>query len=252
MKKNLLIASNNTNDARGIETAFRDIEDIHLLPSVFTGREAIDTILARDVDLLILDLFLHDLDGISVLDFIGKLSEDRRPLVFVTTALADDRLLKVIKDRVIYCCTKPLKYEIVQLRVLEFMRLFERETETADEVVDILESQIASGIRAIGVPAHLKGYYYLRDAIRIYAMSESPVDLSITNDIYPTVAKIYNTRPPLVEHAMRNAIEIAWTRGNQSTIREYFGYNAGDFKGKPSNLEFVAMMAQRALTYVKK
>ena len=98
--------------------------------------------------------------------------------------------------------------------------------------MDILESQIAAGIRAIGVPAHLKGYYYLRDAIRIYAMSESPVDLSITNDIYPTVAKIYNTRPPLVEHAVRSAIEIAWTRGNTDTMREYFGYTAGDYKGQ--------------------
>ena len=252
MKKNLLVASNNLADAKGIEAVFHNLEDIRLLPSVFTGRDTIDAIFARDVDLLILDLFLHDLDGICVLDFIGKLSEDRRPLVFVTTALADDRLLQVIKDRVIYCFTKPLKYELIQLRVLEFMRIFERETEKADELVDILESQIAASIRAIGVPAHLKGYYYLRDAIRIYAMSESPVDMSITNDIYPTVAKIFNTRPPLVEHAMRNAIEIAWTRGNLEAIREYFGYTVYDYKGKPSNLEFVATMAQRALTYVKK
>lgn len=252
MKRNLLIASNNLADAKGIEDVFLNLDGIQLLPSVFTGRETIDTIFSRDVDLLILDLFLHDLDGIYVLDFIGKLSEDRRPLVFVTTALADDRLLQVIKDRVLYCFTKPLKYEIVQIRVLEFIRLYERETEKDDEIVDLLESQIASGIRALGVPAHLKGYYYLRDAIRIYAMSGSPVGLSITNDIYPTVAKIYNTRPPLVEHAMRNAIEIAWTRGNQSTIREYFGYTVGDYKGKPSNLEFVATMAQRAMTYIKK
>ncbi|MCE5189624.1 MAG: response regulator [Eubacteriales bacterium] len=252
MKKNLLIASNNQMDAKGIEGVFLNQEGICLLPCVFSGRDAIDTIFSRDVDLLILDLFLHDLDGICVLDFIGKLNEDRRPLVFVTTALADDRLLQVIKNRVIYCFTKPLKYEIIQLRVLEFMRVYERETENGDEMLDLLESQIASGIRALGVPAHLKGYYYLRDAIRIYAMSGSPVGLSITNDIYPTVAKIYNTRPPLVEHAMRNAIEIAWTRGNQSTIRDYFGYTSDDYKGKPSNLEFVATMAQRALTYVKK
>ena len=132
MKKNLLIASNNVADAKGIESAFLSLEDIRLLPSVFTGRDAIDTIFARDVDLLILDLFLHDLDGICVLDFIGKLSEDRRPLVFVTTALADDRLLQIIKDRVIYCFTKPLKYDLIQLRVLEFLRLYERETEKAD------------------------------------------------------------------------------------------------------------------------
>lgn len=251
-RKNLLIASNNIADARGLEEAFRNLERIRLLPTVFTGREAINTIFSRDVDFLLLDLFLHDLDGISVLDFIGKLYEDRRPLVFVVTALADDRLLQIIKDRVVYCFTKPLTYELVQLRVLEFLRLSERDNEKAGEAVDILESQIAAGIRAIGVPAHLKGYYYLRDAIRIYAQCESPVELSITNDIYPTVAKLYNTRPPLVEHAMRNAIEIAWTRGNLDTIHEYFGYTINDYKGKPSNLEFVAMMAQRALTYVRK
>ena len=157
MKKNLLIASNNTADAKGIEAAFQQQEEIRLLPSVFTGRDTIDTIFAQNVDILILDLFMRDLDGISVLDFIGKLNEDRRPLVFVTTALADDRLLQIIKDRVIYCFTKPLKYDLVQLRVLEFLRLYERETEKADDVLDILESQIAAGIRAIGIPAHLRG-----------------------------------------------------------------------------------------------
>ena len=119
MKKNLLIASNNTADAKGIEAAFQQQEEIRLLPSVFTGRDTIDTIFAQDVDILILDLFMRDLDGISVLDFIGKLNEDRRPLVFVTTALADDRLLQIIKDRVIYCFTKPLNYDLVHLRVLD-------------------------------------------------------------------------------------------------------------------------------------
>ena len=209
MKKNLLIASNNITDAKGIESAFQTLEDIRLLPSVFTGRDAIDTIFARDVDLLILDLFLHDLDGICVLDFIGKLSEDRRPLVFVTTALADDRLLQIIKDRVIYCFTKPLKYDLIQLRVLEFMRLYERETEKADEVVDILESQIAAGIRAIGVPAHLKGYYYLRDAIRIYAMSESPVDLLLPVRQWKPMSKpIQNTETDSVCSEMNKGLVL--------------------------------------------
>lgn len=251
MKKNLLIASNNQADAKGTELAFQGIEDIRLLPSVYTGRDTIDTILARDVNILILDLFLHDLDGICVLDFIGKLNEDRRPLVFVTTALADDRLLQVIKDRVIYCFTKPLKYELIQLRACWNFFASLNAKPRGRRCRRYSGESNCFGNRAIGVPAHLKGYYYLRDTIRIYAMSESPVDLSITNDIYPTVAKIYNTRPPLVEHAVRNAIEIAWTRGNMDTIHEYFGYTVNDYKGKPSNLEFVATMAQRALTYIK-
>ena len=169
------------------------------------------------------------------------------------TALPDDRLLTRIKDQVLYCFTKPLQYEIVQLRVLELMHTVEmQETPASPNSDDILEKQIAAGIRAIGVPAHLKGYYYLRDGIRIYALCENRTEISVMRDIYPTVAKLYGTRPPLVEHAMRNAIEIAWTRGNLETIHAYFGYTINDYKGKPSNLEFIAMMAERALTYVKK
>ncbi|MEG1525161.1 MAG: sporulation initiation factor Spo0A C-terminal domain-containing protein [Clostridia bacterium] len=252
MQRKLLIACNNEEDAKGIESAFYNLEDIRLLPAVYSGRQAADSILTRDVDLLLLDLFLPDMDGLSVLDFIGQLSEDRRPLVFVMTALPDDRLIGSIKDKIVYCFIKPLRYEIVQLRVLELMRTAELEESRTNNEIDVLETQIAASVRAIGVPAHLKGYYYLRDAVRIYALSESPVEISITNDIYPTVAKMYHTRPPLVEHAMRTAIEIAWTRGNLETIHAYFGYTINDYKGKPSNLEFVAMMAERALTYVKK
>ena len=154
-----------------------------------------------------------------MLDFIGKLNEDRRPLVFVTTtALADDRLLQVIKDRVIYCfhqsrsSTKSFSFAYSNLFAFTSAK---RKKRTTSWLIYWKARLRLKHTRAIGVPAHLKGYYYyLRDAIRIYAMSGSPVGLSITNDIYPTVAKIYNTRPPLVEHAMRNAIEIAWTRGN--------------------------------------
>lgn len=251
-KKNLLIACNNSVDAEGLAGTFSHLEKIRLLPGVLDGEKAIETILARDVDLLLLDLFLPGKDGLDVLSFLSSVSEDRRPLVFVMTALPDDRLLYRIKDQILYCFTKPLQFEIVQLRVLEILRTMELEERRTSPNMDILEAQIAAGIRAIGIPAHLKGYYYLRDAIRMYALANSPTDISITKDIYPAVAKLYNTRSPLVEHAIRTAIETAWIRGNLDTIHAYFGYTINDCKGKPSNLEFIAMMADRALTYVKK
>ncbi len=253
MRKKLLLACNNRSDAEGLAAAFHSLEEIELLPVVFDGRAAVETILTRDIDVLLLDLFLPEMDGLQVLDFISRLNDDRKPLIFITTALPDDRLLARIKDQVLYCFTKPLKYEIVQLRVLELMHTVDMQEAPAPENNDdILEKQIAAGIRAIGVPAHLKGYYYLRDAIRIYALCENRTEISVMRDIYPIVAKCYGTRPPLVVHAMRNAIEIAWTRGNLETIHAYFGYTINDYKGKPSNLEFIAMMAERALTYVKK
>lgn len=235
-----------------MEQAFRNLTEVRLLPTVFTGKDAIETILTQDVDMLLLDLFLPDQDGLAVLRFIDQLHEDRHPLVFLMTSLPDDRILYSIRDKILYCFTKPLKNEIVQMRVLEIMHTVEMETRRDMQEVDVLETQITAGIHAIGMPPHLKGYYYLRDAIRIYALSESPTELSITRDIYPTVAKLYNTRAPLVEHAMRNAIEITWMRGNLEKIHDYFGYTVNDYKGKPTNLEFIAAMAERAKTYLKK
>jgi len=162
--------------------------------------------------------------------------------VFVLT---DDRLLNLLNNRVLYCFSKPLNYEIVSLRVSELLRAQEHLPMTQPTTLELMDRKISECIRAVGVPVHLKGYYYLRDAIRMYALFKNPVELCITTDIYPAVAKLYNTRATLVEHAMRNAIEIAWTRGNLNVIFDYFGYTVNDHKGKPSNLEFVAMIAER-------
>ena len=250
MKRNLLIACNNEADATGLGEAFFHLQEVEALPPVFSGRQAMDAILSRDVDLLLLDLLLPDMDVLGVLKLIGELPDERKPLVFLMTPMQDDRLIAAIKDKIVYCFIKPVAYETVQLRVLEMMRIAELTESRAGKVIDVLERQITAGIRAVGVPAHLKGYYYLRDTIRLYALSECPVDLNITTDIYPAVAKLYNTQPKLVEHAIRTAIETAWTRGNLNVIHDYFGYTVNDFKGKPSNLEFVAMMAERARTYL--
>ena len=252
MKKNLLIACENRERVLGLQQAFHNLETISLLPPATTGEEAIRTILTRDVDVLLLDLILRESDGLSLLGLIDRLSEDRRPFVFAMSPVADDRLLFPIRDKILYCFVMPVAYEIIQLRVLEMLRTAEAQTGRAIADIDLLEKQITESILAIGVPAHLKGYYYLRDCIRIYALSDAPLELSITNDIYPAVAKIYGTRSQLVEHAVRNAIEIAWTRGNLDTLHAYFGYTINDCKGKPSNREFVAMMAERARSYVKK
>ena len=252
MQKTLLIACSNAQDVRGLESAFCNLTEVRLLPPVMSGRDAIDALLTQDVDILLLDLFLPERDGLFVLEFIDKMNEDRHPLVFVMTSLSDDRLLFTIRDKIVYCFTKPVQFEVVQMRVLETMHTAELATHRDTNDDDVLERQIVVGIRAIGMPPHLKGHYYLRDAIRIYATCETPTELSITRDIYPIVAKLHNTRPPLVEHAMRNAIEITWMRGNLSKIHDYFGYTVNDYKGKPTNLEFIATMAERAKTYIKK
>ena len=250
MQRSLLIATGSAEDEAGLFQAFSNLEEIRLLDSVTNGKDAIDRILAYDVNILLLDLFMPYADGIDVLEFIDRVSAARKPAVFLMTPFSDDRLLNALRDKIAYCFTKPLNYEIVQLRVLQLMNAaLQRRTQSADRI-GILEKQIAAGIRAIGIPAHLKGYYYLREAIRIYALCDSPQEISITNTIYPLVAETFHTKPMLVEHAIRNAIEIAWMRGNLDTLHDYFGYTVNDYRGKPSNHEFIAMMAERALSYV--
>lgn len=251
MKKSLLIACANPEYVNGLRIAFQNLEEINTLPTVENGYDTVHTILSHEVDILLLDLFLPQRDGMYVLNFINRLSEDRRPFVFVMSPVSDDRLIYPVRDKILYCFTMPLAYEVIQLRVLEMMRMAEAQSGRQVSNIDALEKQIFTSIVAVGVPAHLKGYHYLRDAIRIFALSDVPMEISITNEVYPTIAKLYNTRPQLVEHAIRNAIEIAWTRGDIKMLHAYFGYTINDCKGKPSNREFIAMMAERARSYIK-
>ena len=125
MGKRLLIACNNETDAKGLRDVFYGLSEIQITQEVTDGGGAVDAILGHGVDLMLLDLFLPGIDGLGVLEVVARLPEDRRPLIFVMTALPDDRLLYRIKDQVLYCFTKPLKYEIVQLRVLEILHMLD-------------------------------------------------------------------------------------------------------------------------------
>lgn len=245
MKRTLLIVTDYEKDREMLGNAFTGLEEIRLLPMLRTGREAINAILTNDIDLLMVDLFLPEADGIEVIRTVGGLPLERRPLVFLLASALSERILSLIANQVTFCFLRPFYVEIVQLRVLEMMHALDDAQAHSSSCIPVLETAITSSIRSIGVPAHLKGYHYLRDAIRIYALAESPMLLNITTDIYPEVAKHYDTRPALVEHAIRSAIEITWTRGDLKKIHTFFGYTVNDQKGKPSNLEFIAMIAER-------
>ncbi len=107
-----------------------------------------------------------------------------------------------------------------------------------------LETEVTSVIHEIGIPAHIKGYQYLRDAI-IMAINDMDILNSITKQLYPSIAKRYNTTPSRVERAIRHAIEVAWSRGKMDTIDKLFGYTVNNGKGKPTNSEFIALIADR-------
>lgn len=245
MKYSLLIAAADRSESLLLEQVFSSLAAFTVIGCAHSGAETLALLQKQNASVLLTDCFLPDMDGISLFEQIDVLNLTPPPTIFAMSAINDDRLLRLLNDKILYCFTKPVDPALVSLRVTELLRAAELTAPQAPTALDILNRCISEYLLMVGVPVHLKGYYYLRDAIRLYALSSAPVELNITTHIYPAVAITYQTRPMLVEHAMRNAIEIAWTRGNLDAIIELFGYTVNDHKGKPSNSEFVAMIAER-------
>jgi two-component system response regulator (stage 0 sporulation protein A) len=147
---------------------------------------------------------------------------------------------------------KPFDYELVISRIKQLRGVSShRRTEGSSSVKGgnvflerNLESDVTNVIHEIGVPAHIKGYHYLRDAIMM-SVNDTEMLNSITKQLYPTIAKRHKTTPSRVERAIRHAIEVAWSRGKMDTIDALFGYTVNGVKGKPTNSEFVALIADK-------
>ena len=138
--------------------------------------------------------------------------------------------------------TKPCRLTVVAERLRQVMTPSGAEPE--EDRSTSLESQVTAIIHDVGVPAHIKGYQYLRESI-IIAVNDMDVINAVTKVLYPEVAKRFNTTPSRVERAIRHAIEVAWDRGDLETLQKYFGYTVSNAKGKPTNSEFIAMIADR-------
>lgn len=250
----LLIADANSDTCDEIEAFCDHYADICVLPSAHNGKEALLKLEAEQIDILLMDIVMPVLDGLSVLNQIKLISPEKRPAVFIHTAFLDNRLLQELqKLNVVYCFVKPMGPEYLVPRILQLVRARNQETQLPLEKShlsshgssEVINTEITRQIRAVGVPAHLRGYHYLRSAILYTVEADDPSSVAVTKDIYPYISKKFNTRPPLVERAIRNAIEVAWTRGNTRVLHQYFGYTIDGFKGKPTNAEFIAMIADR-------
>lgn len=257
----LLIADSSLVICNEIVTFCENYADIDVLATVHNGKDAIDIIQEQPVDVILMDIVLPVLDGLSVINQIYEMEGPQKPAIFVHTAFLDNSLLQELqKMEVRYCFVKPMGPEHIVPRILQLMRASGQlqpelpsypplkpvnsngmQTPTCEQ----LEKEITRQIRAIGVPAHLRGYHYLRCAIQFSVEAKKPSTIAVTKDIYPYIAKQFNTRPALVERSIRNAIEVAWTRGNTKVLHQFFGYTIDDFKGKPTNAEFIAMIADR-------
>ena len=214
------------------------------------GEQAIRQIMEKKPDVLVLDLMLSKQDGLSVLKAVGAM--EKRPITLVTSAFVTDYVSAAVANLGgKYLALKPcdmtaLVERMDELRVGENLRLVSgRRSEKTS-----IESLVTGIIHEIGVPAHIKGYQYLREAI-IIAVNDMDVINAITKVLYPQVAKTFQTTPSRVERAIRHAIEVAWDRGDLDTLQRFFGYTVSNTKGKPTNSEFIALIADKLQLQLK-
>lgn len=234
-----------------MEDYFQAQDDIEVIGKAYNGKECVEMLNDIEPDILILDIIMPHMDGLAVLNQIKGLDMVKEPNVIMLTAFGQDEVMKKAADLgASYFILKPfdldhLAEQIRQLkgRVSNTIPIHTKK-EKSKKVERDLESDITNIIHEIGVPAHIKGYMYLREAI---TMVYNDIELlgSITKVLYPDVAKHFNTTSSRVERAIRHAIEVAWSRGNVDAISSLFGYTVSVSKAKPTNSEFIAMVADR-------
>ena len=195
--------------------------------------------------LLVMDIMLPGLDGFGLLRRLQS-GKEPMPRIIVVSAFCGERTIaEAMELGVSYFLPKPCSAD----SLLEHMRHACKDNSTSP-TLPLLESRVTAVIHEIGVPAHIKGYQYLREAIMI-AVNDMDVINAVTKVLYPEVAKRFSTTPSRVERAIRHAIEVAWDRGDLETLQKYFGYTVNSTKGKPTNSEFIAMIADRLQLQLK-
>lgn len=230
-------------------------EDMEVVGVAHNGQECLDVLEETDPDVLVLDIIMPHLDGLAVLERVREMKKTNLPNVIMLTAFGqEDVTKKAVELGASYFILKPFDLEHLGNHIRQvsgkgspIMRKPSSSSgvrPVVEEKPRNLDASITSIIHEIGVPAHIKGYLYLREAI---SMVYNDIELlgSITKVLYPDIAKKYNTTASRVERAIRHAIEVAWSRGNIDSISSLFGYTVSMSKAKPTNSEFIAMVADK-------
>lgn len=254
----VLIADDNRDLTTELSEFMNAQADISVCAIADNGEEAVELILETKPDVVILDMVMPKLDGLGVLRKLQRLNPAKKPAILVYSMSA---LAKTVENAVglgaDYYLLKPQSHE----RICEVVRDFSDTPKTTSSTAPMsvnaphkedydLETLVTEFIHELGVPAHIKGYQYIRSAI-IMVVENMDLLNFITKQLYPEIAKAYNTTASRVERAIRHSIEVAWSRGKPETMNEIFGYTIHTGKGKPTNSEFIAMVADRIRLQIK-
>jgi two-component system response regulator (stage 0 sporulation protein A) len=254
----VLVVDDNKRIVMILKDALEREKDMEVVGTASDGEEALHQITTLKPDVVLLDLIMPKIDGLGVLERIKKAAPTMAPEFVVVSAVSQEQVTEnAFRLGAAYYILKPFDTRVVISRVRSLGQygsftqrgkypkvintVFENKNR---KPLDNLEADVTEMIHEIGVPAHIKGYQYLRDAI-VLSVNDSEMLGAITKMLYPTIAKHYKTTSSRVERAIRHAIEVAWSRGKVETIEELFGYTVNSGKGKPTNSEFIALIADK-------
>ena len=254
MRTKILVAKHDTKGAEDIQKYLDKVSSVTIVGVIQDGKEVCPAIKRLSPDIIILDLHMPNYDGIEILEQANRLGMPNLKFVVRVNCKQLDYIKKIYTNKLnnilVYLVDENarnfcLEEEISRLcktsgnDVVIYSEKDKRKYDMAQ-----LEKSVTGIIHDVGVPAHIKGYQYLRSSI-IMAVSDLDIINSITKQLYPTVAKEYQTTAQRVERAIRHAIEVAWGRGSDDKIKELFGYSIVNGKTKPTNSEFIALIADK-------
>jgi two-component system response regulator (stage 0 sporulation protein A) len=261
-KIKVAIADDNTEFAETLVEYLEKEENFEITGVARDGEEAYNMIIEKNPDIVLLDVIMPRLDGLGVLEKLQSVKLEKMPMCIMLSAVGQDKITqKAINLGAEYYVVKPFDINLLIKRMKDF-KFYQPEQmkenyinkEIKSKYIEIapenekngenLEALVTNVIHDVGVPAHIKGYQYLREAIMM-VVNDIDVINQITKQLYPEIASKYKTTPSRVERAIRHAIEVAWGRGQQDTVENIFGYTVSASKGKPTNSEFIAMIADK-------
>ena len=238
-RRKVLLADANENFRMLLQEAIEKTDEFAVVGSAGDGMEILQLAQKWNPDLILLDIVLPGLDGFSVMKRLRAQGINSPKIILISAFCSDATVAEGLELGAYYFMTKPCE----ENSLLDRMRAACQTPEAKEHPAE-LKNLVTSIIHEIGVPAHIKGYQYLREAIMI-AVDDMDVINAVTKVLYPEVAKRFSTTPSRVERAIRHAIEVAWDRGDLETLQKFFGYTVSNTKGKPTNSEFIAMIADR-------
>ena len=227
---------------RSLASSLSNEPDIQVVGQTGDAAELLRMVRELKPDAVVMELVLNGMDGLDVVEELS--AQEPRPRILILSSYIRGNVVEIAAAKgADYYITKPCRPAALCQRIRQLTAAGSVGLDQGSRGVS-LESQVTAIIHDVGVPAHIKGYQYLREAILI-AVKDMEVINAVTKVLYPEVAKRFGTTASRVERAIRHAIEVAWDRGDLETLQKYFGYTVSNAKGKPTNSEFIAMIADR-------